>query len=164
MSSLKDLFRMALAVGAVLAIASLLTSNSRISAATTATKSTAPARGYYLTTGSFQGNQVLTACVAGYHTAEIYEIHEPSNLSYNTTLGVTQGDSGGGPPNGAAGWARTGGGGHSCNLWTSNTTFDVGTAFSLDPVFSDPATVLAPWADSGPLACNNQFPVWCVQN
>ena len=161
MSSLKDLFRVALAGGVVLAIASVFVSHA---ATPTATKSTAPARGYYLTTGNFDGSQVLTACTSGYHTADIFEIHETSDLSYNTTLGQTQSDSGTGPPVGVQGWARTSGGGHSCNLWTSNNSTDVGMAFELDPVYSDTPTVLAPWLAVDRLTCNFQFPVWCIQN
>jgi hypothetical protein len=167
MSGLKESFRIVIAAGIVLAIAALLMNNSRISATTSAavaTKSTAPARSYYLTTANFDGSQVLAACAAGYHAADIFEIHEPSNLSYNTALGLTQPDSGTGPPVGAQGWARTSGGGHSCNLWTSNASSDVGTTFELDPVYSDSPTVLAPWLASGPLTCNFQFPVWCLQN
>ena len=161
MSSVKDLFRLALAVGVVLAIASVFMSHA---ATTAATKSTAPARGYYLTTGSFDGSQVLTSCASGYHTADIFEIHETSDLSYNTTLGQTQFDSGTGPPVGVGGWARTSGGAHSCLGWTSNSSTDVGTTFELDPVYSDSPTVLAPWLASGPVTCNLQFPVWCIQN
>jgi hypothetical protein len=162
MSSLKNLFRLSIGAGVVLVIAAVFVSHAATPSATT--KSTAPTRGYYLTTGSFDGSQVLTACTSGYHTADIFEIHETSVLSYNTTLGQAQIDAGTGPPVGVGGWARTSGGGHSCNLWTSNNSTDVGMAFELDPVYADPPTVLAPWLVDDRLACNMQLPVWCIQN
>jgi hypothetical protein len=166
MSSLKDLLRTAIALAILLAIASLLTGNSRISAAATATKSTAPAHGYYLTRGTYDGSQASTACVSGYHMASIYELHETSNLSYNTTLGYNADDDGSGPPPGLFGWTRSSGGVHSCSDWTSNSSSEWATAFELDPVWSDSPGLFAPWVPSanGSLTCNFQFQVWCVQD
>ena len=69
-------------------------------------------RKFYLTTGSpgVAGNQVLTACASGYHTASLWEILDPSNLEYDTKRGVTKDDAGSGPPAGSDGdgWIRTG--------------------------------------------------------
>src|SRR6476646_2931305 len=49
------------------------------------TTTTAPARGYYLTKGTFHGNQALTACATGYHFASFSELNNPSFLTYNKT-------------------------------------------------------------------------------
>ena len=86
MHSLKGLFRTAIAVVLFLAIASLFTHNP-LSADNK--KSTAPARGYQVTTGTFDGSQALTACASGYHMASIYEIYDTSRLRYDTSLGVS---------------------------------------------------------------------------
>jgi hypothetical protein len=85
-------------------------------------------RMFYLTQTAVPGDQALTACAVGYHMASLWEIHEPSNLRYNTRLGVTQDDSGFGPPTGMEGWMRTGSvnnvqnqpGLANCNSWTSH--------------------------------------------
>jgi hypothetical protein len=58
------LFRIESLGDVVLLVAAVFVSH----AATTATsKSTAPARGYYLTTRNFDGSQLLTTCASGYH-------------------------------------------------------------------------------------------------
>jgi hypothetical protein len=65
---------------------------------------------YYLTTRTFQGNAALTAGTAGFHMASLWEIRDTSNLQYDTSRGLTQADSGSGPPTETWGWARTGSG------------------------------------------------------
>ena len=60
--------------------------------------SSAGMRQFYLTEAVVQGDQPITACAAGYHFASFWEIADPSNLKYNTTLGYTWSDSGQGPP------------------------------------------------------------------
>src|SRR5437899_259888 len=65
-------------------------------------------RSFYLTKATHKGFAGETACALGYHMASLWEIHEPSNLSYNTTLGLTGKDTGQGPPSGLSGWIRTG--------------------------------------------------------
>ena len=72
-----------------------------IAAASTA--SAEKARKFYLTQTGFTGSQALTACANGYHMASLWEILDPSNLRYNTTLGFTTQDSGFGPPSIARG-------------------------------------------------------------
>jgi hypothetical protein len=64
-------------------------------------------RKFYLTQDGYDGSQALSACAQGYHMASLWEILDPSNLSYDTSLGATVADSGSGPPNGS-GWIRTG--------------------------------------------------------
>jgi hypothetical protein len=68
--------------------------------------STVP-RKYYMTRDRYDGAHALTACAAGYHMASLWEIHETSNLRYDTELGLTRGDSGCGPPNSFSGWSGT---------------------------------------------------------
>jgi len=77
--------------------------------------SSAGLRGYYLTQGTYNGAEAdgtdgngAGVCASGYHFASLWEILDPSNLKYNTTLGYTQADSGQGPPTNALGWVRTG--------------------------------------------------------
>jgi len=65
-------------------------------------------RGYYLTQSTYQGNETLTACASGYHFASLWEILDPSNLKYDTDLGMVRDDSGQGPPSYVEGWVRTG--------------------------------------------------------
>jgi hypothetical protein len=173
MSTLRQLLRVGIAAVVLLAIATLLTNNSITSAANT--KSTAPTRGYYLARGTnlFTGGQALTACVTGYHMASLWEIHEPSNLRYDTALGITQDDSGSGPPSSSPGWIRTGFatntsgglGSQNCAAWTSSSSSDQGTLVSLDSAWNSGATVspITPWAALGE-TCDILAPVWCVQD
>jgi hypothetical protein len=65
-------------------------------------------RKYYLTQTTHTGGQSLSACAEGYHMASLWEILDPSNLSYDTSLGFTLADSGSGPPASSLGWIRTG--------------------------------------------------------
>ena len=106
MGKLRDICLTAIVAVLLLALVSTMI-NERGNAAAPA-KSTAPTRGYYLTTGTFDGSHALAACSAGYHMASVWEIHEPSNLRYDTNLGFNLDDSGLGPPTGPGGWIRTG--------------------------------------------------------
>jgi hypothetical protein len=142
MYNLKTLSRAVIGMILIITVASVLVQQSTHAASN---KSTAPIRGYYLTQGTYDGNQALTACAAGYHMASLWEIHEPSNLRYDTALGLTGGDSGAGPPaNGASdewGWIRTGTAGAfgnpgfpgmaNCGAWTDNATDNAGTVVGL---------------------------------
>ena len=42
---------------------------------------------FYLTRTTHVGNQVLTACAAGYHMASLWEILDPSNLKSQHGIG-----------------------------------------------------------------------------
>ncbi len=55
-------------------------------------------RKFYLTKTYHNGAQALSACATGYHMASMWEIHQPSNLRYDTDLGFIVADSGFGPP------------------------------------------------------------------
>jgi hypothetical protein len=56
------------------------------------------ARQFYLTPVFYSPAVALSACAAGYHMASLWEVLEPSALSYNTSLGATRADSGQGVP------------------------------------------------------------------
>ena len=131
-----------------------------------------PRRLFYLTQNSHNGSEALSACGEGYHMASLWEIFDPSNLKYDTALGLTTADSGLGPPN-TAGWIRTGNvtpetgnvaGTGNCNAWMSADEDDFGTEVRL-PVFWNftGATDITPW-DAAVIRCNAHIHVWCVQD
>ena len=84
---MKQTLHTAAVVLVVLVAVSIFTRNSSDAAIT---KTTAPARQYYLTQSAFTGDQALTACVSGYHFASFAEIHDPTIITYNSALGRTQ--------------------------------------------------------------------------
>jgi hypothetical protein len=47
-------------------------------------------RKFYVTPTLHDGAHALSACATGYHMASLWEIHDTSNLTYDTDLGVTQ--------------------------------------------------------------------------
>jgi len=132
-----------------------------------------PMRQFYVTKNNVPANQALAACASGYHMASLWEINDPSNLKYNTTLGDTSDDSGAGPPIASAvGWVRTGWGSEAdgskpageinCNVWTSVSGSDWGTYVSLENdwrVFTDKDA----WFASKGL-CSNTQRVWCIED
>jgi hypothetical protein len=134
-----------------------------------------PVRGlrrYYLTVTLHKGNEALTACADGYHMASLWEIHDPSNLRYDTALGFKRGDSGSSPPSGTVGWVRTGWdanesdlpGSSNCNAWTSDSPFGEGTAVELPRLWRlTDGPVISPWISLGEL-CFEPLRVWCVQD
>jgi hypothetical protein len=122
---------------------------------------------FYLTQDAFAPPGATLACAAGFHMASMWEIYDPSNLTYDTELGLRQADSGSGPPANANGWIRTGANattgsgaaGVNCNAWTS--TEGEGTVAMLR--FSATATATGPW-DASDDGCNQSNRVWCVQD
>ena len=130
------------------------------------------ARSFYLSKNVVQGNQALTACQPGYHMASLYEIIDPSNLTYNTALGRTSDDSGSGPPDNTGGWIRTGfssshdttPGQGNCDAWTSNSVSDHGAAGGLNADWASSATVSGPWSIGGATTCSSERAVWCMQD
>jgi hypothetical protein len=170
MKRVKEIVLTATLSALLLALAAMVI-NQRGNAAAPA-KSTAPVRGYYLTPGTFDGSHALSACVPGYHMASIYEVHEPSNLRYDTNLGVNEDDSGLGPPSLHTGWMRTGfnalfntgAGFDNCRAWTSNSSGDNGTNVYLELDFIGSSGVTtAPWLGQSSL-CSRALQVWCVQD
>jgi len=130
-------------------------------------------RKFYLTVDRYAGDQVLTACAGGYHMASLYEILDPTDLRYNTELGLRSADSGFGPPTEpwATGWIRTGyfanagsPGASNCSFWTSGVgSSDHGTIAFLNRVWNSPARAVSPWA-AEEVGCNTLAHVWCVQD
>lgn len=129
-------------------------------------------RRFYLTNTQHNGSEALTACAKGYHMASLFEIFDPSNLKYDTALGLTTEDSGFGPPK-LGGWIRTGNllsdnsdivGQGNCNVWSSSDILDHGTEVRL-PVFWEVGepTRISPW-DGAAIRCNAPIHVWCVQD
>jgi len=133
-------------------------------------------RRYYLTSYSqstYQGDQAKTACATGYHMASLWEILDPSNLQYDSQLGETQDDSGGGPPSQeVTGWVRTGytsmgsgwnvPGQSNCNNWIENSISFFGTVAKLPSGWEDVADADVNVWDVGATTCNSSIGVWCV--
>lgn len=166
----------------VLALAIVSLSARNFSGAAT-TSSTSPVRGYYLTKSAVTGSEVLTACASGYHFASIWEIENTSDLHYNTTLGLTNVNSGKGAPsisynsdksvhNAPIGWIRTGGAlDANCNKWTSNSSADQGSAAGLTTAnTSAPLWQIFSVSTTEPISCDGNVNagvtvgVWCVEN
>lgn len=131
------------------------------------------ARSFYVTQTTHNGGEALSACASGYHMASLWEIHDPSNLRYDTQLGRTKDDSGFGPPSGTVGWIHTGNdagalpltpGTANCNAWQSVSGNDHGTTVSLPALqWLDSASVTVPWRPFT-FPCNTNQPVWCVED
>ena len=128
-------------------------------------------RQFYLTRTIHNGSQALSACAAGYHMASLWEIHDPSNLKYNTELGFTSEDSGFGPPS-DGGWIRTGNhanvednpGFGNCQAWTSASSAHDGAFAELGAGFwSSNPTRISPWEGQAD-DCDESNKVWCVQD
>jgi hypothetical protein len=138
---------------------------------------------YYLSALMAYGNTALTRCGTGYHMASVYEIYDPSNLQYawDDPNAYLTDDSGKGPPAGEDGWVRTGeseqegpgpdgAGVANCLAWTSNDGGHFGTAVSISPEWTDPTAGGYFLNVPGTLwmgltfACNEQLPVWCIED
>lgn len=125
---------------------------------------------YYLTQEKFPGDQVLSACTVGFHTASLWEILDTTNLRYNTRLGYTRRDSGYGPPT-TGGWVRTGyasnsndlAGESNCQAWTSDSGSEYGSWIYLPGSWEAGYETLMGWA-TGARACSDPLQVWCVGN
>jgi hypothetical protein len=133
------------------------------------------ARRFYLSQDTTNGAGALGICVAGFHMASLWEIHEPARLEYDTSLGFTRPDSGSGPPtipdstNLIVGWVRTGAlqiagnpGTLNCSAWT--TTSGSGTAVGLENLWDTPVSPATwPWRPMT-VSCNAPQRVWCVED
>ena len=124
-------------------------------------------RQYYLTRASADGANATGACAVGYHMASMWEILDPSNLKYNTGLGLLEGDSGQGPTV-WSGWIRTGvmsgvgalPGEGNCDGWTTNASGANGTLAGLSWGNNQDVHV---W-NAFTLPCDLVRPVWCVED
>jgi hypothetical protein len=123
---------------------------------------------FYATKGSVLGGDASTACATGYHVASLWEISDPSNLTYDTSLGFTWPHQANGPPNEYPGWIEIGGG-SDCAGYTSPDPDVTGTAVRLPigfELFGSAATPASPWQlyDAVVLSCGISLPVWCASN
>ena len=165
-----DLALAALAMAALLAglIGTLIWRPGTAAASPTQVENTVPLQ-YYLTSGAYRGDQVLSACAPGYHMASLWEIVDTSNLRYNSTLGSTRLDSGHGPPTAARGWVRTGSSSDStgtpgfsnCHAWTSGAHEDFGSRVYLPNDWTAGDQDFLGWAVEA-ARCEATLPVWCV--
>ncbi len=158
----------------VLILAGTVVSDVRVGAQGVRKSNDSP-RAFYLTPLPYDGSQALNACAAGYHMASMWEIVDPSNLRYETTLGLMREDSGFGPPQVFGGWVRTGGlprgtvniiGGANCRAYTSNTPGELGTSVSLPLSWAaqPDSSPIKPWSAVA-AGCDAQgVRVWCVQD
>ena len=138
------------------------------------TCSSPPRRRFYLTVATFDGNSADDAgnCADGFHFASMWEIHDPSQLEYDTTLGVTQADSGAGPSALDFGWVRTGApstaftgieGFDNCSNWTTTAIDTEGTQVRPHSSWTGAGSRIGPWeAIGGP--CVVDTSIWCVQD
>jgi hypothetical protein len=129
-------------------------------------------RRFYQTSTTHAANAVLTACAAGFHMASLWEIIDRSGLAYDTVLGVTNDDSGEGPPaivefswirTGYNAWGSSMGPGiANCTAWTSTSAARWGTAVSITD-WSDPPETIGDWkADD--FDCSGTRRTWCVED
>jgi hypothetical protein len=159
----------ALTVVALLAYLTLTGKSAAASETEAAQAASTGMRQFYLTTSTLQGNQALTACAPGYHMASLWEIADPSNLKYNTSLGAVWDDSGQGPPSFESGWVRTGyqsntgdtPGQANCALWTSSS--GNGTAAMLHDDWTGGYQNMGVWTVYAS-SCSSYPHVWCIED
>lgn len=110
------------------------------------------------------GNLAASACSAGFHLASLWEILDPSRLSYDRQLGVVDATAGAGPPSGnpaggSYGWVR--GGNQNCS--NGSSTAGSGYAVALESNWSANGPVTWPWSTAA-FGCGASHPVWCVED
>lgn len=127
-------------------------------------------RQFYLTHDTHKGAQARNACEPGFHMASMWEVLDPSNLTYNPDLGQTDMDSGEGPPSDVGGWIRTGGsasggipGYANCQGYSTSTPGQSGTTVWLDTTWDGTAADFHVW-EASTWSCGNSSPVWCVED
>jgi hypothetical protein len=126
---------------------------------------------YYLTTTPYAGSAADTACDSGFHMASMWEILNMTNLRYDTGRGMTEDDSGSGPPQFLFGWVRTGDSSYggdvrglaNCHAWTSSDGSDYGTRAGISQYWDQPATEVSPWYVFV-TSCDSPSYVWCVED
>jgi hypothetical protein len=174
MPILKNFVAVAVVATCSLVVASLLTQPS--AGAANEANEKKDLRAFYLTNTEHTGALAPTACAPGFHMASLWEIFDTSNLKYDTTLGHTRDDSGGGPPTagGAHGWIRTGSfsegnsgsaGLDNCSAWMTSSSTQNGTAAALTFIWTVPAVTggVMPWRGIV-LSCDSTEKVWCVED
>jgi len=129
-------------------------------------------RYYYLTDADVASDAALAACAPGYRMASLWEIVDPSNLTYayDHPDAHTKADSGQGPPSEWFGRVRTGGpssvannaGTGNCAAWTSVDGGDYGSFVRLTRAWEAPPGEIGGIWDAHAFGCNLDGPVWCV--
>jgi hypothetical protein len=137
-------------------------------------------RRYYVTADKFAASASLSACAAGFHMANMFEVLDPSELRYafDHPDADTRPDAGEGPPTNTIGWIRTGAGDDTreyagwanCGVWTSSEATDYGTVAALPSYWPDPLASGWDYAPGRvwivePKICNYVAAgVWCVED
>lgn len=125
---------------------------------------------FLITAANVSGANADTACPAGYHLANLYELVDPTNLTYaNIPVAKTRTDQGSGPVAGWWGWVRTGNdasvanvaGTANCANWTSSTAGQYGTIVKLADNWTTAGVAISPW-QAQTWSCGGIAPVWCV--
>ncbi len=143
-------------------------------------------RRYYITDETYLGNEAADPgnCDAGFHFATVYEILDPTQLTYDADRGATATDQGSGPRARLRGWIRTGSGTSgafprageaNCMNWSSPSLSLHGSVVSLggSPVGTPTLqignwddgllTLIPPWI-GGTQECSFPAAVWCVED
>jgi hypothetical protein len=128
---------------------------------------------FYLTPSpGYDGADAATACDAGFHTASLWEMIDPSALQYDFALRGHVIDPGSqGPPVLSAGWVRTSApssgsgpaGDADCVGWTSASNLDRGTTSYFNRDWTLAALATSPWVHIT-VPCNGITRVWCVED
>jgi hypothetical protein len=128
---------------------------------------------FFITSANYTGAQADTSCPAGYHMASLWEMMNPSERTYASSLAVakTRGDQGSGPVAGWWGWVRTGvdgfvgneAGRANCAVWTSTTAGEYGTIVRLAENWTSGAIAISPW-QAQTWSCTGVAPVWCASD
>jgi hypothetical protein len=129
---------------------------------------------YYLTDANVTSDQALSTCAAGYHMASLWEIIDPSNLTYayDHPDAHTKTDSAQGPPSEWYGRVRTGAnasvinsaGTGNCAAWTSVDSGDYGTFVRLTRAWEAPPGEIGAIWDAHAVNCSLVGPVWCIRD
>ncbi len=134
-----------------------------------------PSRRFYLTAGTHDGANALSACDDGFHMASLPELFDQSNFVYDSARSSTYpplGDTGSGPPRGApaSGWIRTGDDAHNltgtagfdnCLAWS--TTSGEGMFGILDESPNSNLEYTSQWR-VGNGQCASPRSVWCIED
>ena len=160
-----------LVAAVLLGFLTLTGGNASASAMETAETASTGMRRFYETPTITIADYATSACAPGYHMASLWEIADPSNLEYNTELGLLRTDSGQGPPTDRYGWVRTGyiaedanvPGQANCEAWTSSDPADWGTRAGLHLNWDSGTQDIGVWGvDTQP--CSGYRYVWCVED
>jgi hypothetical protein len=161
----------ALVVAGLLAYLTLTGERAAASETETAQVASTGMRQFYLTEFDYPANAAKTACVGGYHFASLWELADPSNLKYNTSLGAIEADSGQGPRSELAGWVRTGytsntsttPGQANCAAWTTVGESQGGTTAVLPSAWTSGVQDMGVWYVNT-FPCNTSSRVWCIED